>query len=355
MDDNNEIFKISCDKILEQFSKKEIEEIAERVVKYYRINGFPHYRFTDLEIANVYKRLCGYDVKNLELDDNVLQQAMTGLSVANSFHPGMWSVKCRNAKTPMEVFCDDELFKAAIIKRIHWSDSPLRPFNIRKSLKVFSGAQSVSNFKPTIAKYFYQSYCPHGGTVLDPCAGYGGRLLGAWSSHIGRYVGIDPSSDAFVGNTGLNNKFNKITDTLNDSALFSLFRKLDVQLLQIPFEDYKISEKFDLVFTSPPYFNIEKYSDELTQSYIRYPTYPLWRDGFLKVLIDKSFGCLKNGGFLCLNVAGDKIIKDSEEIGIGIFGTRPSKKYMRLSKIMGSRKKDKASHKLEPILIWKKD
>jgi len=57
------------------------------------------------------------------------------------------------------------------------------------------------------------------------------------------------------------------------------------------------------VFTSPPYFDRERYSIEDTQSWKRYGTsLELWLNGFLFKVIEKSFKWLKEGGRLILNI-----------------------------------------------------
>ena len=49
--------------------------------------------------------------------------------------------------------------------------------------------------------------------------------------------------------------------------------------------DYsKYENHFDTIFTSPPYFNVEKYSDEDTQSYVRYKNIDSWNKNFLHKL-----------------------------------------------------------------------
>lgn len=332
---------IPCNKIAEM-SEPEIDEIVKTVVDYYYEQGFPYYEIEVNHIRREYQHLAYFDVSTLELPDNQLEQNMLGLRTANAFHKGMWSTKCKNALTPMDVFSDRKLFENAIRKRIGLSDTKLRPFNIRKSLKVFSGVQSVSNFRPTIAKWVYQKFVPKNGCVLDPCMGYGGRLLGAYTSDIGTYVATDPNKEAYQGNLEMLKTLKSIDDNGKN-----------IQLFNEPFEDFQPNILFDLVFTSPPYFNTEKYSDQGgTQSYVRFPTYEQWVDGFLQTLISKSFDLLKDGGYLVLNV-GEPIIDDTLRLARSLFGT-PEIYYMRLSKILGNGKKNEVSHKLEPIFCWKK-
>lgn len=336
-----DIIKMKCTEI-NSLPEKEIYRIINVVIDYYYEKGFPYYPIDENKIQKEFNYLCEYDVKKLELENNHLQQNMMGLNSVNAFHPEMWSVQCNDSKTPMEIFQDRNLFMVALRKRIKYSDTRLLDYNIRKSLKAF-GTQSVSNFRPTIAKWVYQMFSPDGGDVLDPCAGYGGRLFGAMCSHVGEYVGIDPSEESVTGNINLAITLSNISKGTYPNCL----------LKKLPFEDYETKRKFDLVFTSPPYFNTEKYSDDSNQSYIRYPEYSNWRDNFLKVLISNSYGMLKENGYLVLNV-GKPIDKDTYIIGTEIFRHEPITYHMRLSKFLGQGNKKEVSHKTEPLFVWNK-
>jgi len=339
---------LPCSEI-RKLKKDEIDLIVDAVIDHYYKNGFPYYEINPAKIRSEYAKLKAFDVNALELPDNHLQQNMLGLNTVNSFHPEMWETRCRNAKTPMEVFLDRDAFREALLKRIKYSDTKLAPFNIRKSLKAF-GVQAVSNFRPTVAKWVYQKYSPENGFVFDPCAGWGGRLFGAFCSHVGSYIGVDPNANAIDGNQNLYNVLRSEKISLKE-------RYPACQLYNMPFEDIDIRIFYgacDLVFTSPPYFDLEKYSDqENTQSYVRYKTYDEWINGFLIPLFEKSNNILRTGGYLALNV-GNPIIEDTERIGSDIFG-KPEMYHMRLSKILGRGDKNNVSHKTEPIFIWRKE
>ncbi|MFA5075776.1 MAG: DNA methyltransferase, partial [Candidatus Babeliales bacterium] len=73
------------------------------------------------------------------------------------------------------------------------------------------------------------------------------------------------------------------------------------------FEDWKTEEKFDLIFTSPPYFCKEIYGEDDKQSSKRYRTYDSWKSCFLEKLIEKSYNYLKKEGILIINIANIKI------------------------------------------------
>jgi hypothetical protein len=323
---------------LKKLSVQDIDEIASQVVYIYRQRGFPYYSLSDTEIYKIVTSLKEFDIHNLELPNNELQQNMLGLNLVNMFHPQMWEVQCGNSKTPKQVFDSDILFKNAILKRIKYSDTKLQPFNIRKSLKAF-GSQSVSNFRPTIAKWVCERY-GNGGEVLDPCSGYSGRLLGALTSNVTQYIGIDPDYRQVNGGNSLIAKLNTI-GLVESSGV----------ILQNAFEDTPIDkESYDLVFTSPPYYNKEKYSYDDTQSWIRYPTISEWIQNFLYPLVDKSMIGLRHGGYLVLNV-GDFLL-DPLYTRLGI----PTEVWnMRLSKMIGSRNPTKQeTHKIEKLLVWRK-
>jgi len=167
--------------------------------------------------------------------------------------------------------------------------------------------------------------------------------MGAFCSHIGEYDGVDPNKTTVDDNTSL-------TNTL---GLISGNRGVAVTCNAFAFEDFPIKKNYDLVFTSPPYFDIEKYSYDDSQSFIRYPKYEDWKRGFLQVMIMKSFLAINAGGHFAINVA-KPIDKDTLEIGNKIFGKQPETYYMRLSKILGQGNKGSVSHKTEPIFVWKK-
>ena len=142
--------------------------------------------------------------------------------------------------------------------------------------------QSVSNFRPMVAKYIYNTY-GNNGIVWDMSCGWGGRLLGFLASNCKKYIGTEPSTKTFNGLLDMKKDYEYVNK--------------DIELHKIGSEDFKpISESIDLCFTSPPYFNTEKYSNEPTQSYIKYPTENEWVNGYLKDTICNCYKALKMGG-----------------------------------------------------------
>jgi DNA modification methylase len=68
-----------------------------------------------------------------------------------------------------------------------------------------------------------------------------------------------------------------------------------------------ISKEVDLVFTSPPYFNREAYSNDNTQSYKKFSNYDSWRDGFLRPTLETCVKWLKKDRYLLWNIADIQI------------------------------------------------
>jgi hypothetical protein len=73
-----------------------------------------------------------------------------------------------------------------------------------------------------------------------------------------------------------------------------------------PAEDFDFTpyhDKVDLIFTSPPYFNVEKYSDDETQSWVRYKTIDVWNKEFLHKALERMIPTLKKGGIMAINIS----------------------------------------------------
>ena len=70
---------------------------------------------------------------------------------------------------------------------------------------------------------------------------------------------------------------------------------------EFDFDQYK--DTFDIIFTSPPYFNVERYGYDNTQSWIRYKNIDDWNNNFLQNSIENMWTSLRSGGKLCVNIA----------------------------------------------------
>lgn len=314
----------------------ELEDFAYKIFEYYRENGFPYYS-TDMETRQKdFKKLMSYDRSTL-FENDVVKQTMHGLGLAWSYFPHSFDVKCGNMITPYEAFMDDEIFIKVIRKRLkmgtYISDS-----GIRKMLKIFTGVQGVSNFRPTAAAAIYDAFAKNG-VVWDMSMGWGGRMLGAIASGVEMYIGTEPSSETFDGLTRLAIDFGA---------------PISSQLYRMGSEDFKPDRKsLDLCFTSPPYFDLEKYSEEDTQSYVKFDGKDAWIEGFLRQTFENCHYGLKDDGVMLINIADIKgneletdMVRVAEQVGFRVV----KKIKLALSNI---NLRDKAEKfKYEPIYLF---
>jgi len=189
------------------------------------------------------------------------------------------------------------------------------------NLKVFrvSFCQYATNFPPLTAKYIYEKYTEEWKHeedifVWDPSSGWGGRLLGAMAVEDRRhlvYLGNDPNTDHTTtpGRTKYHEIHDFYTEHVKKGGFFGLphtdfkFWQQGSEEMQYEpdFQQYK--GKLSLVFTSPPYFAKEAYSEDPAQSYKKFSQYDLWRDGFLHVTLKTAYEWLRPGGYLAWNIA----------------------------------------------------
>ena len=78
------------------------------------------------------------------------------------------------------------------------------------------------------------------------------------------------------------------------------------------FENFKVKKNYyDLVFTSPPFFDLEVYENVSTQSINQFNTLEKWKKNFLFPAVKKSYKALRKGGHLAIYV--NDYIKDGKK------------------------------------------
>lgn len=185
--------------------------------------------------------------------------------------------------------------------------------------------QVAVNFPPMIAKYLWEKYTKHlvGKRdkiyIYDPSAGWGGRILGAMcSEHPFHYIGTDPNTDNILEegfsryeylaqfHNSTVERFKGIASFLEGEQsspnTYEIFSEGSEEIGNNP-KFQKYYGKLDMVFTSPPYFNREEYSQDETQSLKRFKKYESWREGFLRPTLETAASYLRLGGYLLWNIA----------------------------------------------------
>lgn len=319
-----------------------LQDAQEYYFDYYRKNGYPNYSFDNYDKHREIEKLIGFDDSTI-INNGMLKQTMHSCGFLWCYFPHWINTRTLSSKSVYENWNDDDKLRKLIKKNINycikheggkWSTN-----RIRQNAKVYCSSSSVSNFRPTAAKYLYNTY-GNKGSVYDPCGGWGGRLFGFLASDCKNYTCCEPSTKSFEGLKHISDDFSYIGK--------------NVTILNKCAEDYiPENNSVDMCFTSPPYFNTEMYSDEDTQSYKRYQSYEEWLNGFLSKMIENCYYCLKNDGYFLLNIANVKtaptLEKDAVTIALGNGFVLHDTLHLILSSISGK------GVKTEPIFIFKKD
>ena len=275
--------------------------IIDAVFEYYRRKGFPHPNIASEAILKRLERVI--KTPSPLLSNNELQTNTVGLDIANYFHPHMVNSYYSGYMNAHDAYNDDKKFRDCI-KR--WLDmgNYIDNGGMRRILKTRNGVKSVTDFKPVIARFVYDTYAPINGFVLDPCCGYSGRLIGALASKNNiNYHGIDPDINTIQGNLSC---YNILKDSTKCNCRFYLGCAEDI----MP----EINREYDVIFTSPPYFDLEIYSDNKNQSSSRYKAYSCWLEKFMYVIIAQSKRLLKENGKLIINVKNTVKYKLADDV-----------------------------------------
>jgi hypothetical protein len=187
---------------------------------------------------------------------------------------------------------------------------------------------AINIFRPVIAMEIYARFKPT--SILDFTCGWGGRLVGACALNIPQYIGIDI-------NQNLKPCYEKMMGFFKDPDIYTT-KKTDIQIFiqdALTF-DYQNIE-YDMVFTSPPYFSLEKYSNNVI-----YESKEEMKSLFYIPLFQKTFQHLKEGGHYCLNVNHEIY----SEICVGVFGEATYEIPLKKSK--------RQNNYSESIYVWSK-
>ena len=290
-----------------------------------------------------------------ELSHWYLKNSVVGRKASNYFHQfARWKVQHASHTSP---------FRSWTIKKFHQTFlNPLWTLNMPEvnskylrmciQMRMYMAAQ----YPPAVAKSLYNLF--EAKDVLDFSMGWGDRLAGFHASNAESYMGIDPNENTFKNYS----RQNKLYETGKKT-----------KFIQAPAEDVDLRDsEFDMVFTSPPYFHVERYADDETQSWKRYgKDIDVWLGDFLFPVLEKCWNSLKDGGTMIINIADVYASKTKTEnksyLSIcdpmnDIIQSLPQSNYtgcigLQLNRRPGSNN-DKPESKnkkiIEPMWVWKK-
>ena len=173
---------------------------------------------------------------------------------------------------------------------------------LRQRACIFSGSW-VLNFQPLVAAALLDRYGAKGATVLDPCGGWGGRLLGAVAVGAARYIACEPCVPTHAALCAM---AAQVAATATGAAPGTV-----CELHRLGFEDLALPPcSVDVALTSPPYFNLELYDDAPSQSHVRYATPAQWEAHFLRRVFERVHAALKPGRVFLINVASNRMLRE---------------------------------------------
>jgi hypothetical protein len=168
--------------------------------------------------------------------------------------------------------------------------------NLRESL--YELFYEVGIFRPTNLVAIIKLYGAK--RILDFSAGWGDRLIAAMAMNVDYYCGVDP-------NGCLHPHYADIIEFMRSCG-----SNTNAIMIESPFETAPLnmndSIQFDLIFTSPPYFDLEIYSDAADQSH-HYGNLDAWYEKFLLFSIKKAWAQLQVGGHLVMVINDMKTTK----------------------------------------------
>ena len=308
-----------------------------------RDNAVPLHTWSDDIFNKIVSGLCDIDTYTIYQDGSFNLNNM-GANILTQFFPEILDVVKSGKASPRDFFKDDKRLLGYCRTVLKYCTSPLEMFKMMS----FRGSSRCYNFRPATAKTIYELYGKDNCKVLDTSSGFGGRLLGFFTAkNTSEYVGIDPNT----------------ADSCNKFILYMgrYFTNKKAYVNKIGSEDFtienypKYENYFDISFTFPPYFDIERYSDDITQSHIKFNTYDLWVDGFYRNTIYNSCNALKLDGVFAVNISWvDNIKEYTEEFlnDCGFYIIKEDKYLLRIHPRESSYGSDKMS-KYEPIWVAK--
>jgi len=188
-----------------------------------------------------------------------------GVPYLKSVFKSYWNSSFNGKKSPVEAWKDNDIMKTILSYRVGLNPkNETFDISLHQCLVGLSASRyTVSFFKPMLAASIYKHFLRNidNPVVFDPCAGFGGRLLGFKSVYpSGTYIACEPNIETYNELIELSSNFTNI------------------KLYNCKLEDFDLSliTDVDLSFTSIPYHDLEVYSNPTV-----YATYNTWVDEFI--------------------------------------------------------------------------
>ena len=344
----------------QDLEKDEIKQLLSDAIEEYNVR-MPMIQISEDAMKKAFKDLCNlnatslikegrfssrYDFKAPKYEEYI-DINKTGMRASNYFHQETrWLCDSMNSPSPYRVW-HTERFRLTLFNAL-WS---LKHKEINESkLRSTIGLRKyiAAQFSPASAKAIFERFDSK--RVLDFSSGWGDRLL-AFSSCEGteHYTGIDPNEALIDGYKAQIKAYDVKDKTFN--------------MIQGCAEEVRLEkESFDTVFTSPPYFNIEKYTKEENQSFKKFKKLEDWLEKFLFKSLENAWYALENGGHLIINISdvysNHRINKICDPM-FDYMATLEGSEYQGTMGLRMAKRPNSKAGKIdgvfaEPIFVWKK-
>lgn len=315
--------KNSTRNLSDEYFNSIVEDLADQLVNIPIENNYSH--------EELYKDWFNL-TKWKSTDTNINSTSRIGMKLCEQFFPNFYDIEDNKGKSFRNQWTQENLIK--ILKWNRKSHSTPYLSELKRGIYFCCGMTKNTMYRPQMAKMICDYYKPQ--IVLDPCAGWGGRMMGTVSSG-STYIAFEPNTKTYNNLLSLI-EFLNISEKvriINDDALNML--EYDIPIV-------------DMILTSPPYFDLEVYTHENTQSIHNHDNYNSWSNSFLRELINKSISKLNPNGVSCWNVGkvgkydmNDCVIRYHEESGLfksETFSVNSSKRQSNQNKSKNSKNSD---------------
>ena len=169
---------------------------------------------------------------------------------------------------------------------------------------------AINIMRPLNCMEIYTKY--NAKRVLNFCAGWGGSTVAAAALNLDAFYGVEINSDLKVPYD------NMVSYLKTKSATF-----FDIKICDAVAVDYS-KMTYDTVFSSPPYYFLEKYANN-----VKYDSKKDMDEKFYKPLFTKTYNGLQNGGHYIINICKDvydNVLKELLGEAHEIFPLKKSKR-----------------------------
>jgi len=234
--------------------------------------------------------------KEVSITEPLDSRSRPGHLLLDAHMPHFWSVRSWKGTSVADLAKDQTLLEKALMTNLRMHTTPYIS-EIRRTLCMVGGLANVTKYRAPLAKAIVQHFNAKG--ILDPCIGWGGRMIGALAADPSvQYFGAEPCTQTFSGLKDI------LADIPKEAAVrASIVCKTGETYLD---ELLKRNTLFDMILTSPPYYHLELYSNEPSQSVQAYPTWTEWLTEWLEPLIARCLALLREDGVSCWSVKNFK-------------------------------------------------